>query len=613
MKTLLVTFLSAAAFAISLASEVDNIETKPEPCTIRASVRAEDLAPDRISQGELRIKVLRLECADQVASVALRLQFDEFGEVKFLRKGAVLPDVQPSNQSMPTGYTDWLGSDVVYDYQALDNALSDPEFWAVKAEERRAWATEAILLENNPDLSQPIIVPFTVAVPAVNYPPAAISSRMLYGPVSRHAFTDLDYRYTAIVTFTDGRTKDVLAGHTTFVPSALTVPEKTPFTWNTTFALADSDQCGTTDSPVMKKRAEELENCLPAAQHSKFVAEITLEDGNTVQTGRQLKGRVTVRSIKDGSTTMSSIVVLIKPLAVDHWAQAQAAAGGDAQFFNVTSGVCQRSGGFQALDSQHGVFAWDEPRPESQPPRLSTGKSPLTPAHPHFDFQLDVPHDTPIDFTSYYANTESVLQLQLTVLYAPEVADCVHPDSQEELAADDDALTEEGMWDPYTPLGQPLLSNEEWVSNHEWRRSLRLQASVPITVVHSTPPLRAVEHYLTPGSTSPILLRGAHAEPPASFYVVQPVVTVEAPADTAARLLQPGSTDPAQWRQQFFSRATEKKYPDPTKYYRRKGYAGMLWRKKVVAEERGILPLPLRAEIVADGDSNSQQRLSVAP
>jgi hypothetical protein len=28
--------------------------------------------------------------------------------------------------------------------------MSDPEFFTVKAEERRAWTTEAALLENNP-------------------------------------------------------------------------------------------------------------------------------------------------------------------------------------------------------------------------------------------------------------------------------------------------------------------------------------------------------------------------------------------------------------------------------------------------------------------------------
>jgi hypothetical protein len=82
--------------------------------------------------------------------VALRLQLDEFGEFKFLKKGAVLPEVQASNQSALAGYADWTGNDVVYDYEEHDNSMSDPDFFTVKAEERRAWTTEATLLENNP-------------------------------------------------------------------------------------------------------------------------------------------------------------------------------------------------------------------------------------------------------------------------------------------------------------------------------------------------------------------------------------------------------------------------------------------------------------------------------
>jgi hypothetical protein len=82
--------------------------------------------------------------------VTLRLQLDEFGEFKYLKNGAVLPAVQATNQSAPDGYADWVGSDIVYDYQARDNGLIDPELWTIKAEERRAWTTEATLVDNNP-------------------------------------------------------------------------------------------------------------------------------------------------------------------------------------------------------------------------------------------------------------------------------------------------------------------------------------------------------------------------------------------------------------------------------------------------------------------------------
>ncbi|KAJ7890097.1 hypothetical protein B0H14DRAFT_2336412 [Mycena olivaceomarginata] len=144
--------ITGTVFTVSLAAAaVAAVETtEPEPCTVRAWVRAEDLSPAHISRGELRIKVPRPECANQISSVALRLQLDEFGEYKFLKKGAVLPEIQLANQSLAIGNADWLGSDAMYDHRAYDDGLSDPHLWDIKAETRRAWTTEAILLENNP-------------------------------------------------------------------------------------------------------------------------------------------------------------------------------------------------------------------------------------------------------------------------------------------------------------------------------------------------------------------------------------------------------------------------------------------------------------------------------
>jgi hypothetical protein len=60
--------------------------------------------------------------------------------------------------------------------------------------------------------------------------------------------------------------------------------------------------------------------------------------------------------------------------------------------------------------------------------------------------------------------------------------------------------------------------------------------------------------------------------------------------------------------QQFMSRSWER-YPDPTEDYRGGEFAGVLWKKKVVAEERGIWPL--RTGVVDGGDS--QQPFSAQP
>ncbi|KAJ7181301.1 hypothetical protein C8R43DRAFT_968875 [Mycena crocata] len=120
-------------------------------CTIRASVRAEDLAPSHISHGELRVKVKETHCTNQIASVALRLQLSEFGEVKHLRHGAVIPPIRKAeNAHSPENFSDPNAKDTRYDYGPYDAAMSDPDLWVVKAEERTAWSTEVILLPDNP-------------------------------------------------------------------------------------------------------------------------------------------------------------------------------------------------------------------------------------------------------------------------------------------------------------------------------------------------------------------------------------------------------------------------------------------------------------------------------
>ncbi|KAK7012841.1 hypothetical protein R3P38DRAFT_1561293 [Favolaschia claudopus] len=322
MRPPLASLLLTAAFTVHLASAgsfEDSGTDTSQPCSVRAWVRAEDLSPGHVSRGDLRIKVTRQECAQQIASVTLRLQLDEFGEVKYLKEGAVLPEVRPSNESASTEYSSSMGGDVVYDYQAHDDGLNDPELWTIKAEERRAWTTEAILL-TDPDLSQPVITPFTVAVPAVNYPPVIRKYRHLRPPVGRHSFTDLGYRYIAVVTFTDGRIENIPVGHTAFIPSdsSSQMHVQSPFTWNLTF---QDHKCIGCVHPRKKEHQETLETCLPKAQRSVFSAEVTLDNGKVATPGQTLTGRVTVYKLKNGATTLSDISVHLQSTSREQWAQ----------------------------------------------------------------------------------------------------------------------------------------------------------------------------------------------------------------------------------------------------------------------------------------------------
>jgi hypothetical protein len=100
-----------------------------------------------------------------------------------------------------------------------------------------------------------------------------------------------------------------------------------------------------------------------------------------------------------------------------------------------------------------------------------------------------------------------------------------------------------------------------------------------------------MEHYLTPQQPSPILL----ASPPpdhVAFSFARPVVTTEALVNTSARLMPSKSTfDPYQYERDFADYYNwQEAVPDPAAHYNKGNYAGLLWKKKVVAEERGILP-----------------------
>ncbi|KAJ7137754.1 hypothetical protein C8R44DRAFT_336294 [Mycena epipterygia] len=587
--------LSTSHSRISKASQADG------PCTVAAWVRAEDLSPHHIAQGELRVKVSRSECAHQIVSVALRLQLNEFGEFVSLRAGVVLPEPrQAVNETVP-------GSDVVYDYQPYADAMSDPELWNVRAEERQVWVTETMLLDDNPDLTHPIVTPFTVAVPAVNYPPATERYRLARN--SRHFFSDLTYQYIAIVRYTDGRTVDVPAGYTTFIPEGSVLPTTTPFSWNTTFV----DPCGG------DFRDTELEKCLPSTQRSEFVAEITLEEGNVVQKGGVVKGRVSVHSTA-GSTTLSEISVGVWTRYNDHWAEAQAAAAGDTGFSASTTDyryACRYAIGSRPLDAEASsyahIFANEHMGWSGYPPLMlvSSGDSAFTPAHPHFDFEFQVPHDIPVDFASYYTNGENQLLLNLEVLYASEVADCLKKPaplplkSAAETAAAAVAATEERLWDSHTRVGHPVnLTNLATpLKRKNYRCLMTLQALMPIIVMGS-PAAEAqhVVHYLGPNSTAPVLRRGSQVEV-LNFPATHPVVSEEPLSDTIARLLQP------RWQSSRYNSSQLRNIPDLTQSYRQGHYAGLLWKKKVVAEERGILPLIYDA-VEPEGGNDQQIPLS---
>jgi exoribonuclease II len=68
------------------------------------------------------------------------------------REGADLPAIPlTDNRTISDDSADWLAAVDAYSYQHA-NAVRDPNLWVIKAEERQAWATEAVLIDNNPGM-----------------------------------------------------------------------------------------------------------------------------------------------------------------------------------------------------------------------------------------------------------------------------------------------------------------------------------------------------------------------------------------------------------------------------------------------------------------------------
>ncbi|KIM76920.1 hypothetical protein PILCRDRAFT_825925 [Piloderma croceum F 1598] len=163
------------------------------------------------------------------------------------------------------------------DYDKYYESLRDPALWVVKAEERTAFKSVVTLIEKPFDYSQPVVVPFTVAVPNVNYPPVlnlggySVSSDTGLETDSKHA-----YRYIALIAFKSGHKVEIPAGYTTFDPVHDTFIPTGAFSTNVTF------------EEEIRGSRDHFDNCTADMEKTIFGAQITLEGGDVVRTGECL-------------------------------------------------------------------------------------------------------------------------------------------------------------------------------------------------------------------------------------------------------------------------------------------------------------------------------------
>jgi hypothetical protein len=313
---------------------------------------------------------------------------------------------------------------------------------------------------------------------------------------------------------------------------------------------------------------------------------------------------------------MSDVSVSFTNTKHQPWAVDRATTSGDPDFDGL---LCQWSGmssGIISVEPFSHVFKKkddDDSSVWSYSSRHPSRRGPLTAAKPYLDFELPIPTTAVPNFSSYYSSTEAVLELSLSVIYSRDAADCISganglnkydafEEPEDERTADDVSKKEDGLWDSYTAVGEPIQSRMLL------RRMLHFKATVPLVVLGDISE-RPAQHYLTPGQPSPIILAS-----PADvvFPPVRPVITEEPLVNTSERLMRTdGTFDPIQSRRNFWNHTrlfTQDKAPDPAAHYNNGNYAGLLWKKKVVSEERGIL-----STIVQGEGKDSQHRFVVAP
>jgi hypothetical protein len=293
---------------------------------------------------------------------------------------------------------------------------------------------------------------------------------------------------------------------------------------------------------------------------------------------------------------MSDIGIAFATANDNLWAKRQAETGGDEDYSKL---LCEesRTRGVVSPDASPAIFQMDTDLHDSfTHDRLSADK-------PYMDFELEIQPSAAPDFTSYYTAGEASLRLSLGVLYSADTSVCIDGEKystmlaakQAELAAANAARTAEDLWNAHTPVGSHI---EDDPSPIDYHRRLELVATVPLVVLGDIS-RRPMAHYLQPGLPAPIILpaheaSGSHPV----FPVPQPKVVEEPLEATSARLMRSEGTHdptPPSTRRSGFGRILSMQFPrgtpDPSAHYRTGLYAGLLWKKKLVAMERGLLPV----------------------
>ncbi|KAI9568044.1 hypothetical protein HD554DRAFT_2039147 [Boletus coccyginus] len=211
-----------------------NAPTAPHSpeCSPQAWVRAPDLAPGTIIQGDARLKLTA--GSTTVESASLGLHFKERSFVKASRsieatkrpkKEKTVVNIFNSERASP--FSPWVHPVLDALNCSADLAFGDivksKDLWLVREEERIVFElTQAIDMgETHFGSVHDIARHFAILVPSTNFPPALDYPHSHVGlRDSEEEFVNVEtmYEYFVRVTFTNGTTAEIPAGFTTFHP-----------------------------------------------------------------------------------------------------------------------------------------------------------------------------------------------------------------------------------------------------------------------------------------------------------------------------------------------------------------------------------------------------------
>jgi hypothetical protein len=282
--------------------------------------------------------------------------------------------------------------------------------------------------------------------------------------------------------------------------------------------------------------------------------------------GDILKGRVAVHRTTNGSTTAERASVFISSERDNHWARAQAASEGNVKALYSDSCFIATSYGREISSSacHYGAVLGDEGKCNREWRSTACDKKLSGEENQSLEFEINIFEDLMRGFRVYYMTFEAFFVVHLHIAYPQEVQYCMFgKESVVEEPYDDADQYEEGLWEEYTPIGQPRQPHSRLATH-------RLVAKIYITLVgtqhsdaslfSSPPPV----HYLTSGVASPIILAGSSSTPTdIVFPTLQPIIMPEPLEDTTSRMLSPPG--------RYMGRRSD--VPDPTRHYSSGPYA----------------------------------------